>query len=311
MPEKNGQILRELHRMKHLKKESVKMIACGADFSCVVWKDGKVGISGFCKGLVPNKLAVFARVGRDSNDHRREEGHKPVVEGVVFAAAGDEHLLLVTQDGGLIVGGSNASGALGLNSERDYEPLQPNLFFKGKKIKTVACGAAHSVVLTKDPPNTVFVFGRNEGQCGFMEKRNDEGSVPVVVLKGLLSPQKLQFTKMLEETIQIIACGANHTIIKTEEGNIWSAGSNKRHQLTFDDTKSRHQFSKLTHLNKINVVNIECCDDVTVVVEENRIVFCGEQFGKYGRNVETVSCRYIVDVAAMYDRVLVVRKATS
>lgn len=309
VPEKNGEILRELYKIRHLRKENVKMIVCGADFSAVVWKDGKVGISGYCKGIVPNKLAVFSRIGRDSNDHRREESHKPIVEGIAFAAAGDEHLLLVTQDGRLLVGGCNASGALGLNSEKDYEPLQPNPFFKGKKIKSVACGASHSIVLTKDPPNCVYVFGRNEGQCGYTEKRsNDEGSVPIVVLKGLLSPQRLMYTKMLEENIKVVACGANHTIVLTEEDHVWAAGSGKRYQLGFPDTKSRVQFTKVTHLSKTNILDVKCCDDVTIFVENGRIVFCGEQFGKYGQNVEIINSKYIIDVAAQYDRALIVKK---
>jgi hypothetical protein len=110
---------------------------------------------------------------------------------VVDAACGDEHTVLVTRSGRLLVCGSNNNGQLGLDSAskanvNNAEPLDHPAANSGRSFVSVEAGEAHTVAL--DDAGDVWQFGG----------AGVDTSKPELVLEG--------------KKIQWISAGGNHSI---------------------------------------------------------------------------------------------------
>ena len=84
--------------------------------------------------------------------HKIEEG-----DGVVMAACGGSHTLVVTQDGGLWACGRGYDGQLGLNDEENRFSENRHVFervgagaFGGARVVAAAAGGFHSAAVTED-----------------------------------------------------------------------------------------------------------------------------------------------------------------
>ena len=80
---------------------------------------------------------------------------------IVDVASGDFHTVALDSEGQVYAwggGGSNKNkGQLGHSNKKDYPHPEPIVFFKGKKVKKVACGDYHTMILTQE--EELYAFG--------------------------------------------------------------------------------------------------------------------------------------------------------
>src|SRR5699024_1338403 len=97
-----------------------------------------------------------------------------------------------------------------LNPTKVTTELEPHY------VTAIACGASHSVALTSN--GEAFAWGNNSfGQLGIGNSTHSTVPVQVKVPKGLV--------------IKSIACGMNHTLLLTANGEIFAMGRNEWGQL--------------------------------------------------------------------------------
>jgi alpha-tubulin suppressor-like RCC1 family protein len=132
--------------------------------------------------------------------------------------------LLLTQDSQIFVWGNNGDGQLGLGDRTDRHAPVPLLFPFPSKIVHAVCGAYFSVAV--DEEGSVWTWGSNtDGQLG----RNTERRSTEV-------PQKVE---ELPEPIVDVACGWEHVLSLSKNGNIYVWGRNEDGKLGIGDKISR------------------------------------------------------------------------
>uniref|UniRef100_A0A9J7XDD6 X-linked retinitis pigmentosa GTPase regulator n=1 Tax=Cyprinus carpio carpio TaxID=630221 RepID=A0A9J7XDD6_CYPCA len=94
----------------------------------------------------------------------------------------------------------------------------------------VSCGQSHSAFVTEQ--GRLFVFGNNNrGQLGLQTKGPVNKPTCVKVLKG--------------ERAQFVACGTDHTLVSTSQGEIFAAGGNSDGQLGLGHCNDSISFQRL------------------------------------------------------------------
>ena len=163
----------------------------------------------------------------------------------VRVAAGGAHALAVTADGVLYSWGWNKYGQLGLGAASVGGSVQlPRqvAFLAGHEVGVIACGAAHSAVMAAaDEVNLAgvhvgvtrcYTFGAHAaGQLGRGNQLELTHASPrpadVDMLQLASSEPQGQHGCF---RAQPVACGAGHTAVLTQEGGLWTWGSNQHGQ---------------------------------------------------------------------------------
>ena len=106
--------------------------------------------------------------------------------------------------------GNNEKFQLGLPSKEDRN--QPILLFN-TKVKSVSCGAQHTMVIDLD--NNIWRMGFNKyGQLGFGKLKALQGDINNRLISKLpfnITPSDEQTSKQSNK--KLIVCGGNHTVI--------------------------------------------------------------------------------------------------
>ena len=151
------------------------------------------------------------------------------LDNVISVSCGDTHVMAVTYQTELYGWGSNHFGNLGLGDEVVHNSPQKIILNEKSKIKSVCCGADHTMVLLEN--DLIYVWGFNwNGQLGL-------GHTDAVH-----SPQKLSLRC---NGIIKIYCGANQTFAVTRSNEIYAWGQNNCGQLGLGDTICRYVPTKL------------------------------------------------------------------
>eukprot|EP00667_Euglena_gracilis_P001027 EG_transcript_1027 len=131
-------------------------------------------------------------------------------------AAGGSHTLVLCLDGSLFSFGDGSHLQLGHPERRAVFTPKLVAFFVGKKISLIAAGAAHSVVACDDG---LYTFGAGGyGQLGY-------GSITQSM------PRAVElFDGSHRRTARFVACGANHTVVATNDG-VYAFGDGRHGQL--------------------------------------------------------------------------------
>ncbi len=207
--------------------KSVSQLCAGAHFSLVLTTDG--GLYSWGKndrgqlgiGIAPNSnqpVAVDVSMAL--------AGKAPIT-----LAAGDDHVLCVTSDGGLYAWGANDRGQLGIGTSVDCPtpveiPRAGEL--AGVTFIKVWAGVTHSFALTSD--GRLFGWGSNDhGQLGIGTSSSSVLS-PTLVSTG---------DAMLGKTVQKIAAGRDFTLILCTDGSVFGMGDNRYGSLGVGDRENR------------------------------------------------------------------------
>lgn len=173
-------------------------VACGKDFSVIVTEDGKL----FAMGCDD-----YGQLGRGR--HERLSTVPTAVAGlagqrVVGVAAGDYHVLAVTEEGMLFAWGYGRAGQLGIGSTVDLSiPTAVKGLPAGVEVVGADCGRDHSLALLRD--GRAFAWGRaREGQLG----RGD-----VLESGAAYRALPLGVEALGKQAVAAVAAGKDHSLV--------------------------------------------------------------------------------------------------
>ena len=149
--------------------------------------------------------------------------------GAKSVAAGENHTVILKEDGTLWGAGDSSNGELGLKGIlRVFTQLKAaDAPISG--VKALAAGNNTSFFI--DSSGSLWASGYNYyGELGFGH-RNPQPSFSKVESAGL--------------NVKAIAAGFRHTVILKEDGTLWAAGYNFNGQLGFGDTADRYTFTEV------------------------------------------------------------------
>ena len=181
---------------------------------------------------------------------------------------------LYKKNGDVFVFGSNNYGKLGLDIDTiNGDILRPTLMMNDKNIKIICCGHDHSIIYIYSDinkyKNNLYVIGDNQyGQLGL----NDN-----------INRNKLTLLSLdTYDTIKMISCGDDHSIIYKNSGELLVFGKNNNGQLGLGDHNNRNKPTLLMNDKTIKI--IYCKNDHSIIYKNNGdlLVFGNNRFGQLG-----------------------------
>ena len=167
---------------------------------------------------------------------------------------GDAHTVIITENGNIYSFGNNVFGQLGLDD--DYSRNIPTLVtaLAGLKAKAVSCGDNSTAIITED--NDLYSFGDNAwGQLG-LDDEDNRYTPTLVSVPGSLK-------------VKAVSCGGQHTVIITEDGNLYSFGKNDTGQLGLGDRNNRDTPRLVNVPGGLGVKAVSCGGQHTAIITEN------------------------------------------
>ncbi|XP_043556764.1 X-linked retinitis pigmentosa GTPase regulator isoform X1 [Chiloscyllium plagiosum] len=152
------------------------------------------------------------------------------------------------------------SGAIFTFGKSKFSDNVPSKFWlKNDKAISISCGDEHTAFVTEN--GKLYIFGSNNwGQLGLGTKNTVNKPTCVKALKS--------------EKVKLTACGRNHTLVFTEQGNVYAAGDNSEGQLGLGDTEARTVFQRVeffTNHKKIKL--LAAGSNISAALTENGKLF--------------------------------------
>jgi alpha-tubulin suppressor-like RCC1 family protein len=206
----------------------------------------------------------------------------PAKYNVTDISCGLGHALFLLSSGVVMAWGNGGNGRLGLGDTLDrMEVTMVTGLLSNEKIKTVQCGASHSLALTID--GKIYSWGKNtQGQCGI---GNNEDQ---------LYPQRVN--KLEHKFIIQLAAGWEHSLALTEDGKMYSWGcgykDNRRGVvppvLGLGGNEGRLSPELISSLEGVEIIQIACgWDHCLALSKDGKVLSWGSgQNGKLGTGSE-------------------------
>mmetsp|Transcript_60170 Transcript_60170/g.105416 ORF Transcript_60170/g.105416 Transcript_60170/m.105416 type:complete len:1243 (-) Transcript_60170:111-3839(-) len=216
----------------------IKYVAAGARHSLMLTDNGQLYSIG-C-----NRCGQLGTEVEDSNKKLIKSSDVPVPVGgllrtqhVARMAVGDDHNLVVCEDGRIFSWGANSNGQLGIRSMKDQHKPQQLREPQNVAVTSLACGSRHSLLVVNDGTQ-VWGFGSNtQGQLGLGPNPASEGlQRPLPALCHALSNRP-------NMTICQIAAASSHSLAVSRSGEVFAFGDNSWGQLGFPPEGSRDERS--------------------------------------------------------------------
>eukprot|EP00808_Paulinella_micropora_P000673 g43933.t1 len=219
---------------------SLALSVKGDLFACGDNSRGQLGLGADAEQCVPAPTQVKHLFGQE----------------IVSIACGDFHSIACAKSE-TFSWGWNGCGQLGVGSMEDQHTPTSVEVLRGYQVTSVDCGAAHSVAAVFVPKfNTYFVYGWGSnvnGQLGSGKK------------KFLTRPEAIRELNK-DIVVDEVACGAMHTLLRTDEGELLSAGGNRFGQLGHSNTADHHAFKSIGALQARVCRQVACGGEHTAVL---------------------------------------------
>ncbi len=202
--------------------------------------------------------------GGENQDERWDPIEIPSLRSyrIISLAAQGFHSVALLDDGRVLVWGSNNFGQLGLGDQesRPNPTLMTGPFAK-QKIASIASGVEHTIALTED--RALYSWGSNSsGQLGLGFK-SDFVSIPTKITIGIQG-----------EDIASVATGYNHTLALTENGKVYSWGSNETGQLGLESPAAQDTPTQIKgDLLQKRVISISANNNYSMALTEDGNVY--------------------------------------
>uniref|UniRef100_A0A5F9CWG8 X-linked retinitis pigmentosa GTPase regulator n=1 Tax=Oryctolagus cuniculus TaxID=9986 RepID=A0A5F9CWG8_RABIT len=160
----------------------------------------------------------------------------------------------------LRMGEPEGSGAVFTFGKTKFAENIPSKFWFKNDVPTyLSCGDEHTAVVTGN--NKLYMFGSNNwGQLGLGSKTTINKPTCVKALK----PEKVKY----------VACGRNHTLVSTEEGNVYATGGNNDGQLGLGDTEGRNTFYPISFFtSQHKIKQLSAGSNTSAALTENGELF--------------------------------------
>ena len=194
-----------------MKEQHIKLISCGHAFSMMLKNNGELLVFG-------NNYACDFGI-KSSNEFVDFDAHVTIPTVLMIdpniksISCGYKNILILKNNGDLYVCGVNNYGQLGLGHTNNV--CKPTLLMHDPEIKLICSGFDHSMVLKNN--GDLLVFSDNEyGQLG-LENNKDKMIIPTLLMN--------------DNTIENIHCGADHSMILKNNGELYVCGDNEYGQL--------------------------------------------------------------------------------
>ncbi|CAF1022863.1 unnamed protein product, partial [Didymodactylos carnosus] len=217
-------------------------VACGQHFSLCLTITGRI----VCWGSINGKI------GSDDGFFYPKPQYVSGFEDkrMIQIATGYSHALTLTDDGTVYSFGVNSAGQLGLGNSDDCVCACPLLCLRGSPICYIACGANHSVIISKS--GTVFT-------CGL----NSSGQLGVGDTESRIWPSNVKAVQ--NQKVTYASCGEKHTVVITADGGVFSFGSGSHGQLGHNSVMDELLPKKISELMGSEVTQVACGRSHTVV----------------------------------------------
>eukprot|EP00794_Sanderia_malayensis_P012241 gene12241-13502_t len=178
-----------------------------------------------------------------------------ISEDVASVSCGYATTFLTTKSCDKVIGyGLNSVGQLGIMTEGENEI---NL---GGEVKQISCGRAHTILLSSDG---VFAAGSNiQGQCGL--------------------PKDFHFCEEFQRVllpfdyndVKEVACGMDHTLILTKQGQVYSTGLGADGQTGTGKYDCEYGFAEVIgDITNEKVTQVSTTTDICLALTDNNRVY--------------------------------------
>ncbi|XP_077634922.1 RCC1 and BTB domain-containing protein 2-like [Crocuta crocuta] len=171
---------------------------------------------------------------------------------VTEVACGSYHSLVLTSDGEVFAWGYNNSGQVGSGSTANQPiPRRVTGCLQNKVVVNIACGQMCSMAVVNT--GEVYVWGYNgNGQLGLGSSGNQPTPCRISALQGI--------------RVQRVACGYAHTLVLTDEGQVYAWGANSYGQLgTGNKSNQSYPAPVVVEKDRLSITpilrgrNFSCC----------------------------------------------------
>lgn len=195
----------------------------------------------------------------------------------IYVACGTFQTIIVTDKGQAYACGNMIWGVLGLKPNPEpqifFDVEIPTLISSLDNIKSVSCGEFTTAFITHS--GKLYVCGYNgQGQLGIDDTNTD---------RTVYEPIKIpQLGKKGNAVIQV-SCSANHTVILTISGQVFTCGGNNFGELGlgwFSKDRLVYKPTIIPHMN--NIVQIATSEFRTLMLTDTGDVYmCGIELGRH------------------------------
>ncbi|XP_017274200.1 serine/threonine-protein kinase Nek9 [Kryptolebias marmoratus] len=260
---------RQPKRVEKLQGKAIRQVACGADFTACVTDEDQLYMFGSdyygCIGVEGEMgMEILEPVLLEFFEERC----------VYQVSCGDNHVVVLTQDGSIFSWGCGEYGRLGLECEDDFSsPMQVEIP-RGATISSVSCGCDGTFFLTET--GKVLACGNNEyNKLGLNQGISGLKNHPEKGYQGIPYITTLTLVKQLSRfKIQVIAPGKTHTAAIDGRGRLITFGCNKYGQLGVKDFKKHQGVQVLVGpFGGKTVTKVSCGDGFTIAATEDNHIF--------------------------------------
>ena len=198
----------------------------------------------------------------------------------------------IDQNNTLYASGSNSSGQLGIGIISNETRINPVKIMENVKlVKSGKTGFGIILTLSGD----LYAIGNNQfGQLGLGTGFNNDSNTNCVALPTLIDLNK-------QHKIVDISCGAQHTLLLTQDGEVFSFGSNLTGQLGQNMETSRKSVLGVPtiinqeYFNNEKIIQIATTEFTSFALSENGSVYA------FGENDKGLICNNDLDFNNYYN----------